>query len=188
MKIFQKSIVALHLVFAFASCSQEVKHQVLELTEYDSISVDIDYPYLSNYTRLKPIVRNGELYVVGYNHYKHYYDFINLSRGEHFSVKLQREGPDGVLTHGRFWVNEKGIVCQTHAGLVALDMQGKVQHRVPMEELLAPKEIYLARPRGSGLMNYDYAGSFESQCYIPLSPLKKDVVIFRIKIFPELIL
>ena len=80
MKIFQKSIVALHLVFAFASCSQEVKHQVLELTEYDSISVDIDYPYLSNYTRLKPIVRNGELYVVGYNHYEHYYDFINLSR------------------------------------------------------------------------------------------------------------
>lgn len=183
MKIFQKSIVALHLVFAFASCSQEVKHQVLELTEYDSISVDIDYPYLSNYTRLKPIVRNGELYVVGYNHYEHYYDFINLSRGEHFSVKLQREGPDGVLTHGRFWVNEKGIVCQTHAGLVALDMQGKVQHRVPMEELLAPKEIYLARPRGSGLMNYDYAGSFESQCYIPLSPLKKDVDVAIGKVY-----
>lgn len=182
-KIFQKAIVALHFVLAFASCSQEVKHQVLELKEYDSISIAIDYPYLSNYTRLKPIVRNGELYVVGYNHYEHYYDFINLSRGEHFSVKLQREGPDGVLTHGRFWVNEKGIVCQTHAGLVALDMQGKVQHRVPMEELLAPKEIYLARPRGAGLMNYDYAGSFESQCYIPLSPLKKDVDVAIGKVY-----
>ena len=59
-------LVSLHL-----SCSQEARHQVLELKEYDSISVAIDYPILSNYVRLVPYARNGELFVVGYNHFEH---------------------------------------------------------------------------------------------------------------------
>lgn len=180
---FAKIIVAVCLVLGFSSCSQEARHQVLELKEYDSISVAIDYPILSNYSRLKPIARNRELYVVGYNHYEHYYDFVNLSGGEHFSVELQREGADGVLVHGRFWVNENGIVCQTQAGLVALDMNGKVLHRVPMEELIAPKEIYLDRPHGAALGNYDYVGSHGSQCFIPLSPLKKDADVAIGKVY-----
>ena len=74
-KIFQKAIVALYFVLALASCSQEVKHQVLELKEYDSISIAINYPYLSNYPHLTPCVREGELYVVGYNYFEHYFDY-----------------------------------------------------------------------------------------------------------------
>ena len=42
--------------------------------------------------------------LVGYNHFEHYYDFINLSGGEHFSVEMQREGADGVLTPSDFVV------------------------------------------------------------------------------------
>ena len=181
-KIFQKTIVALYFVLALASCSQEVKHQVLELKEYDSISIAINYPYLSNYPHLTPCVREGELYVVGYNYFEHYFDYVNLSGGKHFSVEMQREGTDGVLTPSRYWVLENGIVCQTQTGVVALDMEGKVQHRVSEKELVDPDDIYLIRPRGAAMGNYDYEGSLGSQCFIPLSPLNKeaDVAIGKV--------
>ena len=88
-KIFQKAIVALHFVLALASCSQEVKHQVLELKEYDSISIAIDYPYLSNYPHLTPCVREGELYVVGYNYFEHYFDYVTFARKDN-SLRINR--------------------------------------------------------------------------------------------------
>ena len=182
-KIFQKAIVALYFVLALASCSQEVKHQVLELKEYDSISIAINYPYLSNYPHLTPCVREGELYVVGYNYFEHYFDYVNLSGGKHFSVEMQREGTDGVLTPSRYWVLENGIVCQTQTGVVALDMEGKVQHRVSEKELVAPDDIYLIRPRGAAMGNYDYEGSLGSQCFIPLSPLNKEVDVAIGKVY-----
>ena len=90
-RTFLNAVMALLFVVFYTSCSKEVKHQVLELVEYDSISVAIDYPILSNYVRLVPYVRNGELFVVGYNHFEHYYDFVNLSGGKHFSVELSDE-------------------------------------------------------------------------------------------------
>ena len=108
-RTFLNAVMALLFVAFYTSCSKEVKHQVLELTEYDSISVAIDYPILSNYVRLVPYVRNGELFVVGYNHFEHYYDFVNLSGGKHFSVEMEKEGPDGVLVSSSFWVNASSV-------------------------------------------------------------------------------
>ena len=174
-RTFLNAVMALLFVVFYTSCSKEVKHQVLELVEYDSISVAIDYPILSNYVRLVPYVRNGELFVVGYNHFEHYYDFVNLSGGKHFSVEMEKEGPDGVLVSGGFWVNEDYIVCRNDAGLVVLGMDGKVRHRMPIEELLHPTDVYVNSFGGVALGNYDYVQNDGSRCFIPMISLRKSV-------------
>lgn len=182
-RTFLNAVMALLFVVFYTSCSKEVKHQVLELTEYDSISVAIDYPILSNYVRLVPYVRNGELFVVGYNHFEHYYDFVNLSGGKHFSVEMEKEGPDGVLVSSRFWVNEDYIVCRNDAGLVMLGMDGKVRHRMPIEELLHPTDVYVNSFGGVALGNYDYVQNDGSRCFIPMISLRKDVDVAIGKVY-----
>lgn len=169
------SVWAIAFLCLLSACSEKQKHQVLDLTDYDSIAVSIDYPILSNYTQLQPYIRNGEMYVVGYNYYEHYYDFINLSGGEHFSVAMQREGADGVLTPGNFVVLQDKIVCKNQEGVVVVGMDGKVKHRLPIQELVHPENVYSATPRTATLGNYNYWDADGDCIFIPLYPLESGV-------------
>ena len=176
MKVISSFFVgAITLLCLQSACSEKPKHQVLDLTDYDSIAVTIDYPILSSYSRLQPYIRNGEMYVVGYNHFEHYYDFINLSGGKHFSVELQREGADGVLTPSDFVVLQDEIVCKNQEGVIVVGMDGKVKHRLPMQELVHPENVYSATPRTATLGNYNYWDADGNRVFIPLYPLVSGV-------------
>ena len=65
MKKINIVIMALVLLCLQSACSENPKHLVLDLTDYDSIAVTIDYPILSSYSRLQPYIRNGDMYVGG---------------------------------------------------------------------------------------------------------------------------
>ena len=164
-------VLALVLLCLQSACSENPKHLVLDLTDYDSIAVTIDYPILSSYSRLQPYIRNGDMYVVGYNHFEHYYDFINLSGGEHFSVEMQREGADGVLTPSDFVVLQDEIVCKNQEGVIVVGMDGKVKNRLSMQELVHPENVYSATTRTATLGNYNYWDADGSRVFIPFYPL-----------------
>lgn len=161
--------------FAFLACSEKGQTgEVMLLPEYDSIVINIDYPILSDYVALQAYSRDGEGYVIGYNHFNHSLDFISLSGREHLSVELQAEGPDGVLKGIEFCQLQDKVFCLDSSGLLMLDEDGKVVARMPMKDLLAPEGKYRIRPRGLTFGNFSSINSRGSQAFVPLFPSGKD--------------
>lgn len=167
------------IVYVFATltllfgCSQKGSvHEVKTEIAYDTIAVDIDYPILSNYISLEPFFLNGKEYVMGYNHFTHSFDFIDLYGGEHFSLELQQKGPDAVLKGARFCQLENHLLCLDSSGLSVLTMGGKVIKKIALKEVLSPEGNYLLRPKGISLGNYISINSYANECFIPLFPDK----------------
>lgn len=163
------------LTLLLSACSPKGSvHEVKTAIAYDTIAVDIDYPILSNYVSLEPFFLNDKKYVMGYNHFAHSFDFINLYGGEHFSLELQKEGPDAVLKEARFCQLEDHLLCLDSSGLSVLTMGGKVIKKIALKELLSPEGDYLLRPKGVSLGNYISINSYANECFIPLFPNKGD--------------
>ena len=189
-----KSFVFLLISVFLFSCSGKQTVNTDKLTVYDSISVSIDYPILSQYIKLVPYSKGDTIYVTGYNYFEHSIDFVNLGNGENFILSLQREGPDGVLPVQDYCFVENKIVCKDESGVVTLAMDGRVLNRLPIKELTEPTDKYSVRPLGFSLSNYMYLNSRENKVFIPLSPIKKadavhigkiyDVSLNRLEFFP----
>lgn len=171
------------LGFFLISCSEKQTTERGELSVYDSISVSIDYPILSNYVKLTPYCNGNSFYVTGYNHFAHSIDFINLTGGDNFMISLQGEGPNGVLPIQDYCFTTDKIVCKDESGLLTLAMDGSVVSRLPREELTAPTDEYSVRPQTATLTNYMYLNSSGNKVFIPLSPIKKSDSVHIGKIY-----
>ena len=162
------------LSFSFLACSDRKQAvELMELMEYDSISIDIDYPILSDYITLQPYSWDGKDYILGYNHFNHSLDFISLSGEEHLSVELQSEGPDGVLKAIDFCQLKDNVFCRDDSGILVLNKSGKVISRISMADILTPEGKYRIRPKGLSLGNFSSINSLETQVFVPLFPLKE---------------
>ena len=112
--------VLLGMFACFASCTEKSVREIKLLEKYDSLSISIDYPLLSNYGKLTSCVMGKEVYAVGYNHHLHSLDFINVSGGKHKVIELQREGADAVLAPQSYCVTDEHIVWNDASGIVML--------------------------------------------------------------------
>ena len=126
-----KALIFLIVSIFLSSCQKKTVVETCELSVYDSISITIDFPMLTNYIKLVPYCNGDSIYVTGYNHYEHSIDFINLVDGENFIIPFKREGPNGVLPIQDYcFVNDK-IVCKDESGILTLGMDGSVIERYP---------------------------------------------------------
>lgn len=66
-----KIILVASLALTGISCGSKKTEMFSDLV-YDSLSVKVDYPYLSDYASPRPFYRNDTLYVCAYNHLIHY--------------------------------------------------------------------------------------------------------------------
>lgn len=164
----------LSLLFVACSGKKQV-HSLEELPSYDSLSVSIDYPILSNYVILQPYVRGNEYCLVGGNSFIHSLDFVDLSGGEHVSIELEQEGPNGVLKNFNFCQSGDKLVCRDEGGIVVLDTMGKVHQRLPMKDLLSPDGKYRIRAKGLTFGNFQTTfSSVGDEVFIPMFPAQKD--------------
>lgn len=152
------------------SCSEKPVNKVMSLVEYDSVSVNIDYPILPAYTELSSVVKDGTVYAVGYNHHLHSLDFVNLSGGKHYVVELQREGADAILPPVSFCLTGDCIVWEDASGIILLTMEGKVIKRFS----LGNEGVYLMKPFGvtnAALVNL-YKG--DGHVFVPMTSVEMD--------------
>ena len=164
-----------YLLFALAcllffSCSHSVDSgKIYTLDNYDSISVNIDYPFLNSYTKLSACKFHGAPFAGGYNHLTHSFDFISLSDSDNFSISLDKEGADGVLPTSSFCFTPLCIVLEDESGIIVVSYEGKVINRIPYSSL--DTEKYSMKPTGvsmGGLTNLSVA---ESEVTVPLFPI-----------------
>lgn len=166
-----KSLVCLFVSVLLMSCSEKKSLEMRTLSVYDSISVSIDYPILSEYVIGVPYCKGDSIYVTGYNHYNHSIDFVNLSGGDNFIVTFQKEGPNGVLPVQLYCFVGDKIVCRDRSGILTLAMDGSVIDRLPRKDLETPAEQYSLGVKG--LYNYRYLNNLDDKVLIPLSPIEK---------------
>lgn len=135
-------------VAILCSCTKKEVQEVMQLRTYDSLSVTIDYPFLSSYGKLVECSLGDELYAVGYNRHLHSLDFMNLSGGENKVIEFQREGPDAMLSPISFCFTADNIVWEDASGLSVLSMKGMVLKRLSQKELACPANKNLMKPQG----------------------------------------
>lgn len=171
MKIFNLFLLAACMLF---SCSEKPVNKVMPLVEYDSVSVNIDYPVLPAYSQLSSVVKDGTVYAVGYNHHLHSLDFVNLSGGEHRVVEFQREGADAVLNPQAFCVVGDYVVWEDASGLVLLTLEGKVIKRFSLDD----EGRYLRKPFGvtNGKLTNLYQGNGE--VFVPMTSAEMNESVF----------
>ena len=171
-----RNIVILLFAFLMFSCSERTGNIVRSLIKYDSLSVNIDYPILSNYLKLSSYVSEGNVYSVGYNHHTHSLDFINLSNTGNKVVELQREGPDAVFPPVAFCLVDNYVVWEDASGIALLTMDGELVRRLPVDD------SYLLKPKGvtnASLINLHEA---DGCVFIPIAPIdsKKNVSLGKV--------
>lgn len=158
------------LCLLFISCNHSVdSRKVKTLNNYDSISVSIDYPFLNSYTKLSACKFQGTSFSGGYNHLTHSFDFISLTGKDHFSVSLDKEGPNGVLPTSNYCFTPSCIMLEDESGLIELSYKGKIINRIPYSSIDSKR--YALKPTGitkGGLTNLSTS---ESEVAIPLFPI-----------------
>lgn len=144
-------IVSLAFIGLCISCTSRRVELPSELV-YDSLSIDVDYPFLSVYTSPRPFYRSDTLYMGAYNHMTHAYDFIDLSgEGKHFTIPLQREGKDGIGTSVDIFDMQKGILVKESTGFKWIDDEGRVIKNWNLFEVTdsLTGNLYSIHPRGA---------------------------------------
>ena len=102
------------VMFLGYSCSGSQKHIVKnDLLEYDTISIPIDYPYVSFYYTSSLYAKNDTVLWAGYNHLTHSIDFVDITHQRPMgSLNLDDEGPNAIFKNqiGSFVFNDSLIV------------------------------------------------------------------------------
>lgn len=172
MKVEKLLLIA--FVLMGTSCGNK-QTEVSDGLVYDSLSVKVDYPYLSDYASPRPFYRNDTLYASAYNHLTHSYDFISLSdSGRHFSISLQMEGKDGVDTASDIFDMQTGILTKEQVGFKCMDDSGHVLAGIPLTEVRdsASGNLYSIQPHGMLVGGYRHAAfdSIRREIIFPLHP------------------
>lgn len=169
------------LISVIICCSCSNFHRNLEETvvAYDSISIPIDFPFISNYVQIHPYVNGDTLFMLGYNHLMHSIDIIDITTSQHHkSIKLEREGDNGVYnvnsingSHGKFAVMEL-------SGLKRLSFDGNVLRNIPLLEFEDTRESnkYSIMNKGLSPGNYmEFAYDTDNHyCYLPMTPINNN--------------
>lgn len=152
-----------------ASChSSEKSASVSVLKGYDSLSVSIDYPFLPSYSDYSGFIREGEIFVGGYNHLTHSFDFISLSGRKNFTLPLEKEGADGVLPVSAFCFQPSCIVLEDESGIISLSYEGKILNRLSFSS--AELKNYSMKPSGVIPGSLVHLSAVSDRTMIPLFP------------------
>lgn len=104
------------VVFWEYACSNSQKHILKnDKLEYDTISVPIDFPYLSFYYTSSLYAKKDRVFWAGYNHLAHSLDVVDITHQKTIeSLSLDNEGPNAILKNqiGSFVFNDSLFVLK----------------------------------------------------------------------------
>lgn len=148
-----KRSVFLYVIYMFfiTSCSnQEGVIGLKTIEAYDSISINIDYPYLHKYVR-NFIYRNGDtLFFAGFNHKTYSIDIFDITNKKpQKSIPIEQEGPNAVFNFSKFALNDSVIIFTEYTNVIKVMSRkdGKIINQIRLSQLLAKKR-YSIMPQG----------------------------------------
>ncbi|WP_455672696.1 hypothetical protein [Phocaeicola sp.] len=175
----KKLIVLLpFIVFMLYSCTNNKRLSESKSLDYDSISISIDYPYLSHYSNCTSYVKEDTLYMVAYNYLTHAIDFIDMSgNGNHHTVSLQKEGDNGVAGSATLRCTPSGILVKELFTVKLLTYDGNVILNIPLHEITdsISGHRYSLCNQGVAPGEYGYI-AYDAQSnsvFVPLFPLEE---------------
>lgn len=170
-------LLILLFVILCSSCSRVNNNVDKTMVVYDSISVPIDFPFISDYVQIHPYVNGDTLFMLGYNHLMHSLDLIDMSTGKkHKSIELEKEGDNGVYNVNSISGSQGNFAVMELAGLKWLSSDGEVLKNIPLLEFVdsITSNSYSLMNKGLSPGNYiGFAYSVETQsCFLPMASLK----------------
>ena len=164
-----KSLLIVMTLFYISSCVNREK-EVLELTlVYQTDSIKIDVPYLSDYQKSSLSCRNDQILFYGYNRFLHSIDVLNLSSlSEVCSYELEKEGPRGVLNVMCFKEYQDKFIIQTMRDFLVYDPESGILKKYGNTDLL--NNTYTTQVFGVSAGNYMYFECADDQLYFNARP------------------
>ncbi len=162
----------LGIVWAFASCQSDAgKKQTFEgVLQYDSLTVEIDFPFLGTYQCLAPVFHQDTLYAAGCNRFTNNIDMLNLSGGKHREIVVEPKGPNGVQMPLIFRFDKGKFIVRDNTGMTVMGMNGKVIRRYPVEDLNPSVSTqYSHRPFGGDLAGNTLIEAYNGEALVPLT-------------------
>lgn len=170
------SIVSMILLSSY-SCKKEQRiSKEGILTIQDSLCIDIDYPYISNYSKFSAYTQQDTLFLVAYNHLTNSVDFINLSscRISH-SLQLAKEGDNMISNVAAIHCTESGILIKELLALKQISDKGEVTMSIPIHEISdSINNLYSICNKGVIISGYDNIcyNKKQNRIIMPLIPLE----------------
>lgn len=167
----------LSFVILCYSCSRVNNNVDETMVVYDSISISIDFPFISDYVQIHPYVNGDTLFLLGYNHLMHSLDLIDISTGKnHKSIELEKEGDNGVYNVSSINGSQGNFAVMELTGLKWLSSDGEVLKNIPLLEFVdsITSNSYSLMNKGLSPGNYiDFAYCVENRsCFLPMASLK----------------
>lgn len=87
--------------------------------DFDTISIPIDYPYLSDYTLSSSCLKNDTILWSGYNHMTHSIDIFDITNKRIYNtIPLENDGPNGVINISNYILNDSAIIFLDYQNLL----------------------------------------------------------------------
>lgn len=169
-------IFVLLVVIALCSCTTTNGDMAERMVAYDSITISIDYPYISDYVQVNPYEHTDTLFMLGYNHWTHSVDRIDVTTGfKHNSIRLEKEGNNGVYNINSLLGSQDCMVVMELSGLKQVSFQGEVLKNIPLLEIRDTLSSYSYSLMNKGVIPGNFKAfaynSPKNECYVPLTPM-----------------
>ncbi len=173
-----KIITYIILIILFSACGNNSNYvrETCKPLPYDSLTVKIDFPFISHYSQIYPYAEENDVYLAGYNNFTHSIDFIHLTNeGKHKSLPLQKEGNNAILPTSTIYPTNHGIIIKELQHIKLVSYQGKVLKSIGFKEISDKNNQSRYSMSNSGIAPGGYeniAYLKESNfVYLPLFPL-----------------
>ncbi len=167
-----RMLCACCVFLTLVACHSNEKKQTFKgVIEYDSLTLEIDFPYLSDYQCLTPVFYQDTLYAAGGNRFDNGINLLNIYGGKHREISVEREGPNGVLMPLIFCFTEGKFIVREQERISVLDMSGQVLHRFPVKDL-TPSDggtPYRLKPFGADIVGNTLIQAYDGEVFIPLA-------------------
>lgn len=170
------SLITFIFLLSLCSCKKERKLTKEEfITIQDSLCIDIDYPYISNYSKFSVYTQQDTLFLIAYNHLTNSVDFINLSNCKmSHSLQLAKEGENMVSNITAIHRIDSGILIKELFTLKQVSDKGEVIMNMPIHKILdSTNNLYSICNKGVIISGYDNIcyNKEQNRIIIPLIPL-----------------
>ena len=141
---------------------------------FDTMSIVIDYPYLSSYTLHSSYVKLDTLFWSGYNHMTHCIDIFDLTNKKaHKTIQLEKEGPNGIINFSNYILADSFLVFADYQNEISLfSIPNKIVYK-----RLTPVPNSMYRLCYNGLLSGTYNSSVSMRLHnnsliFPIYPIK----------------
>lgn len=114
-------LVAIVILLSSCNNSKTFNGVVNKELCFDTISIDIDYPYLSSYTLHSSYIKLDTLFWSGYNYMTHSIDIFDITNKKvHKTIQLEKEGSNSITNFSNYILADTFLVFADYQNKISL--------------------------------------------------------------------